>query len=178
MTGNLHYWGKIKSRFGEFAAWVDGKGRLLRFNFRIKGAASVDAEAIHDEKAVADVQRQIEEYDAGQRQTFDVVRLAQGTPFQLEVWEALWRIPFGETTSYGALAKKLGYPNGARAVGLANGSNPIALIVPCHRVIGADGSLTGFGGGLPLKQALLEHEARVVGRPLDLFSASAGSQRV
>jgi methylated-DNA-[protein]-cysteine S-methyltransferase len=86
----------------------------------------------------------------------------------------LWRIPYGETTSYGALAKKLGYPNGARAVGLANGANPIALIVPCHRVIGADGSLTGFGGGLPLKKALLEHEARVVGRPLDLFSAVAG----
>jgi methylated-DNA-[protein]-cysteine S-methyltransferase len=173
MTGNLHYWGKIKSRFGEFAAWVDGKGHLLRFNFRIKGAASVEPEAIHDEKAVADIQRQIDEYDAGQRQTFDVVRLAQGTPFQHEVWEALWSIPFGETTSYGALAKKLGYPNGARAVGLANGSNPIALIVPCHRVIGADGSLTGFGGGLPLKQALLEHEARVVGRPLDLFSVAA-----
>ena len=174
MTGNLHYWGKIKSRFGEFAAWVDGNGRLIRFNFRFKGAASVEPDAIHDEKAVADIQRQIDEYDSGKRRKFDVVRVAQGTPFQRDVWEALWRIPYGETTSYGVLAKKLGYPNGARAVGLANGANPIALIVPCHRVIGADGSLTGFGGGLPLKKALLEHEARVVGRPLDPFSAAAG----
>jgi len=78
-------------------------------------------------------------------------------------------IPFGTTTSYGAIAKKVGSPNAARAVGAANGANPIALIVPCHRVIGADGSLTGYGGGLPLKRKLLEHEARVCGTRLDLF---------
>ena len=90
-------------------------------------------------------------------------------PFQHEVWDALVEIPFGTTTSYGALAKRIGYPTGARAVGLANGSNPIGLIVPCHRVIGADGSLTGYGGGLPLKRALLKHEAEVAGFKLDLF---------
>lgn len=168
MSGHI-YWGRIKSRFGDFAAWVDGKGRLVRFDFRGKKAAHVDPSAIHDEKALADIQSQIAEYDAGKRRVFEVERVAEGTPFQHEVWEALWGIPFGETTSYGALARTLGYPNGARAVGLANGSNPIALIVPCHRVIGSDGSLTGFGGGLPLKKALLEHEARVIGFKRDLF---------
>lgn len=158
MSTDQIYWGYIKSRFGNFAAWVDGKGRLLRFHLRAKGAPGVDRDAVHDERALADIQKQIAEYDAGKRKTFDVVRKAQGTDFQHEVWNALWEIPYGETTSYGALAKKIGYPNGARAIGLANGSNPIGLIVPCHRVIGADGSLTGYGGGLPLKKALLMHE--------------------
>lgn len=167
---NKIYWSRIESRFGDFAAWVDGRGRLLRFHLRAKGAASVDRDAIEDKKALADIQRQISEYDAGTRQTFDVVRAADGTPFQHRVWEALWEIPYGVTTSYGAIAKKLGLLNGARAIGLANGSNPIGLIVPCHRVIGADGSLTGYGGGLPLKKALLAHEARHAGRAGDLFA--------
>jgi methylated-DNA-[protein]-cysteine S-methyltransferase len=84
----------------------------------------------------------------------------EGTPFQNKVWKALCRIPIGKTTSYGALAKKIGAPKAMRAVGLANGSNPISLVVPCHRVIGSDGSLTGYGGGLPRKKWLLDHEAR------------------
>ena len=83
-----------------------------------------------------------------------------GTPFQNTVWKALRRIPIGTTTSYGALAKKIGEPNAVRAVGLANGANPIGVVVPCHRVIGSDGSLTGYGGGLPRKKWLLEHEAK------------------
>jgi methylated-DNA-[protein]-cysteine S-methyltransferase len=83
-----------------------------------------------------------------------------GTPFQLKVWKALRRIPGGMTTSYGALAKKIGEPKAVRAVGLANGSNPVGVVVPCHRVIGSDGSLTGYGGGLPRKKWLLAHEAR------------------
>ena len=145
-----------------------GAPRPVQFSHQ--GCGSLDPTAIRDEQAVADIQRQIDEYDAGKRRVFDVDRVAQGTPFQHEVWETLWKIPFGETTSYGAIAKKLGYPNGARAVGLANGANPIALIVPCHRVIGSDGSLTGFGGGLPLKKALLDHEARVMGVRRDLFA--------
>ncbi|MFI4974406.1 MAG: methylated-DNA--[protein]-cysteine S-methyltransferase [Caulobacterales bacterium] len=88
----------------------------------------------------------------------DVPWRAVGTPFQLSVWRALTTIPPGETRSYGALAAQLGMPKAMRAVGLANGSNPIAIVVPCHRVIGADGSLTGFGGGLPRKRWLLRHE--------------------
>ena len=165
------YWSRIESRFGHFAAWVDGRGRLLRFHLHAKGAASVDRDAVRDEKALADIQSQIAEYDAGARKEFDVVRAASGTPFQHRVWEALWEIPYGVTTSYGAIAKQLGLVNGARAVGLANGSNPIGLIVPCHRVIGADGSLTGYGGGLPLKKALLAHEAAHTERDGDLFAA-------
>jgi methylated-DNA-[protein]-cysteine S-methyltransferase len=164
------YWSRIESRFGNFAAWVDAKGRLLRFHLRAKGAASVDRDAVEDKAALADIQHQIAEYDAGMRKTFDVVRRPNGTEFQQRVWNALWKIPYGETTSYGALAKTIGFPGGARAVGLANGANPIGLIVPCHRVIGADGSLTGYGGGLPLKKALLAHEATNAGRRGDLFA--------
>lgn len=153
------YWAPIASRFGAFAAWVDGRGRLVRFFLRATGAATVDRDAVRDAAALADIQRQIAEYDAGTRRSFDVVRAAQGSAFQQRVWDALWEIPYGVTTSYGALARLLGVAGGARAVGLANGQNPIGLIVPCHRVIGADGSLTGYGGGLPLKKALLAHEA-------------------
>jgi methylated-DNA-[protein]-cysteine S-methyltransferase len=171
MKTEKRYWAPIESRFGKFAAWVDGEGSLLRFHLRLKGAEHVDRYAERNDRALKDVQKQITQYDAGKRRDFEFTRDMEGTSFQHEIWEALVRIPYGETTSYGALAKKLGYPNGARAVGLANGSNPIGLIVPCHRVIGADGSLTGYGGGLPLKRALLEHEARVAGVPLDLFAS-------
>jgi methylated-DNA-[protein]-cysteine S-methyltransferase len=87
-----------------------------------------------------------------------VVVEPRGTPFQQRVWQALCDIPYGETTSYGALARRIGAERAVRAVGAANGANPIAIIVPCHRVIGADGSLTGFGGGLPVKRALLDLE--------------------
>jgi methylated-DNA-[protein]-cysteine S-methyltransferase len=120
------------------------------------------------------VSGQIEEYCAGTRRDFELPLAPQGTSFQQEVWNALVKIPFGTTTSYGALAAKLGRPNAARAVGLANGSNPIGLIVPCHRVIGVDGSLTGYGGGLPLKRALLAHEAEVARREGDLFARTIG----
>ncbi|HEX4158246.1 MAG TPA: methylated-DNA--[protein]-cysteine S-methyltransferase [Rhizomicrobium sp.] len=95
-----------------------------------------------------------------------------GTPFQNKVWKALCKIPVGRTTSYGALAKKIGEPQAVRAVGLANGSNPISLVVPCHRVIGSDGSLTGYGGGLPRKKWLLEHEARHCGAQFELEAST------
>jgi methylated-DNA-[protein]-cysteine S-methyltransferase len=117
----------------------------------------------------ADVVRELEEYFGGERRTFGVPLAPHGTPFQLSVWQALRAIPYGETQSYGELARRLGCPAGARAVGLANGANPLPIIVPCHRVIGADGSLTGFGGGLAIKRALLALE----GAPCvaDLFDA-------
>jgi methylated-DNA-[protein]-cysteine S-methyltransferase len=102
--------------------------------------------------------RQLREYFAGERRVFDLPLRLHGTDFQKRVWQQLTAIPFGETWSYGQLARSLDNPNACRAVGLANGNNPIAIIVPCHRVIGADGSLTGFGGGLPRKQWLLAHE--------------------
>jgi methylated-DNA-[protein]-cysteine S-methyltransferase len=101
---------------------------------------------------------QLAEYFARERREFDVPLAARGTAFQQRVWDALVRIPFGEIRSYGDIAKAIGRPAGSRAVGAANGKNPIAIIVPCHRVIGANGTLTGYGGGLPTKKWLLEHE--------------------
>jgi methylated-DNA-[protein]-cysteine S-methyltransferase len=107
---------------------------------------------------LADARRQLEEYFAGDRTTFDIPLAAEGAPFEREVWHALEEIPYGETVSYGEIARRVGQPTAARAVGTANGRNPIAVIVPCHRVIGADGSLTGYGGGLERKRLLLELE--------------------
>lgn len=101
---------------------------------------------------------QLDEYFAGRRRQFDVPLAPSGTAFQLRVWRGLGDVPYGETLSYGELARRLGMPNGSRAVGLANGANPLPIVVPCHRVIGSDGSLTGFGGGLELKRRLLELE--------------------
>jgi methylated-DNA-[protein]-cysteine S-methyltransferase len=105
-----------------------------------------------------DAVRQLEEYFAGERRTFDLPLRPQGTAFQRRVWEALVEIPYGRTSSYGELARRIDNPGAARAVGLANNRNPLSIVVPCHRVIGADGSLTGYGGGLERKRWLLEHE--------------------
>jgi methylated-DNA-[protein]-cysteine S-methyltransferase len=154
-----HRWGTIETRFATFAAWVDGDGRLVRFNLSARGAAAVDRGAIHDAHAIAAVRLEVQEYCAGERTEFTLELAPQGSDFQRAVWDALRAIPYGETRSYGEIARVIGQPDAARGVGAANAANPIALIVPCHRVIGADGSLTGYGGGLPLKQALLAHEA-------------------
>ena len=166
---NATRWGLVETKFGAAAAWVDGEGRLLRLYLRPRDPAKVDPSAERDDRAIAGVSRQLAEYCAGKRRTFDLERAAQGSEFQHRVWDALVGIPFGKTESYGALATRIGQPGSARAVGLANGANPIALVVPCHRVIGADGSLTGYAGGLPLKRALLMHEAEVAGCRLELF---------
>jgi methylated-DNA-[protein]-cysteine S-methyltransferase len=120
---------------------------------------------------LAEATRQLQEYFAGSRRSFDLPLRMTGTEFQRRVWRELTQIPFGETWSYGQLAKRIGNSNASRAVGLANGRNPIAVIVPCHRVIGADGSLTGFGGGLPRKQWLLSHEGLPGTRALALDAA-------
>lgn len=104
------------------------------------------------------VRRELDRYFAGRLETFTTPVVFDGTPFQNQVWTALCRIPYGETISYLELASRINNPKAVRAVGLANGANPIAIIVPCHRVIGSNGALTGFGGGLPTKRALLELE--------------------
>jgi methylated-DNA-[protein]-cysteine S-methyltransferase len=176
MSNAKLYWAPLETRFGDFAACVDDEGRLVRFLLRKSDAAVLDRIAERSEKMLAHVTLQVAEYCNGRRRRFDFEFAAEGTPFQHAVWDALVKIPFGETTSYGALAAKLNRPGSARAVGLANGSNPIGLIVPCHRVVGADGSLTGYGGGLPLKQALLAFEAEVCGYPRDLFAAAGGKR--
>ena len=107
--------------------------------------------------------RQLMEYFDGTRRDFELPLAPDGTVFQRRVWEELCRIPYGETISYGELARRIRKPTASRAVGAANGRNPLAIVVPCHRVIGADGTLTGYGGGLPTKQALLALERRVAG---------------
>lgn len=111
-----------------------------------------------DDTAAPEVVQQIGEYFAGTRRDFDLRLAPNGTPFQMQVWEELRRIPYGKTISYVDLARRVGREKASRAVGQANGANPISLIVPCHRVIGANGKLTGYGGGLPVKQALLRLE--------------------
>jgi methylated-DNA-[protein]-cysteine S-methyltransferase len=112
-----------------------------------------------DEAPFQDAITQLRAYFAGALRAFALPLAPAGTDFQKRVWSALAAIPFGETRSYGAIAREIGRPGAARAVGLANGSNPISIIVPCHRVIGADGTLTGYGGGLDRKRWLLAHEA-------------------
>lgn len=111
-----------------------------------------------DRTKLKETARQIGAYFAGRLKEFDLPLAPRGTPFQTSVWSALREIPYGETVSYGQIADRLGNPKAVRAVGLANGSNPIAIVIPCHRVIGSNGSLTGYGGGLPIKQALLSLE--------------------
>ncbi len=163
----------VESPCGPLLCVVDEAGAVVRIEF--SGTEGRDSqkvtERLHDRRApgidvvedparTAEVRRQLEEYFAGRRSEFDLTLAPEGTPFELAVWEELRRIPFGETRSYGQVAAAVGRPGSARAVGRANGANPIPIVVPCHRVIGANGSLTGFGGGLEAKARLLEIEGR------------------
>jgi methylated-DNA-[protein]-cysteine S-methyltransferase len=148
----------IDSPIGELL--LLGDDRRLRGLYMQGGRkpARVAAAWERDRSAFAGTIAQLQEYFDGRRTTFDVPLDMHGTPFERRVWQALQDIPYGETTSYGVIAQRVGQPSAARAVGLANGRNPIAVIVPCHRVIGANGTLTGYGGGLERKQLLLELE--------------------
>ena len=141
--------------------WEDHQARLEKLLRRYYGAESF---ALHDATRPAPARRTLQAYFEGELDAVAELATAQaGTEFQRLVWAGLRRIPAGQALSYGALAAQLGRPNASRAVGLANGANPIPIVVPCHRVIGADGSLTGFGSGLPRKRWLLDHEARYAG---------------
>ena len=133
--------------------------RLTRLHF-VSGRKPVEVPpgSLEDDTMLRAVRDQLSEYFSGARRSFDVPLEFDGTAFQRRVWTALCDIPYGETISYGELARRIGQPTAVRAVGLANGSNPIAIIVPCHRVIGSNGSLIGFGGGLDAKSFLLELE--------------------
>lgn len=124
-------------------------------------AVAADADAV-----LAAAATQLRAYFGGELTSFDLPLTLEGTQFQRTVWASLQAIPYGETISYGQLARRIGQPSAFRAVGLANGRNPVAIVVPCHRVIGADGSLTGYGGGMDRKQFLLRLEQRVSGRTL------------
>jgi methylated-DNA-[protein]-cysteine S-methyltransferase len=156
------YTHRFETPFGPMLAAVNAEGALTRLDF-----CNADADAatllpghqvIADEARCAPVVAQLTEYFCGERKTFDLPLAASGTPFQHQVWEALLRIPYGTTVSYGQLAALLGNPNASRAVGRANATNPIAVVVPCHRVIGTNGKLTGYAGGLPRKEGLLRLE--------------------
>jgi methylated-DNA-[protein]-cysteine S-methyltransferase len=138
-----------------------GDGRALR---RLDFCGSPEQDWRRDDEAFADAREQLAEYFAGRRESFDLALEPVGTPFQLRVWEELRRIPYGATITYADLARRAGRPAAPRAAGHANGRNPIPVIVPCHRVVGTDGSLTGYGGGLESKRFLLELEATATSR--------------
>jgi methylated-DNA-[protein]-cysteine S-methyltransferase len=136
------------------------EGVLTRVHMHEQRHAPVDTqEWERDDRAFDEVARQLAAYFNGTLTEFDLPLESEGTDFQRRVWSALREIPYGQTISYGELARFVGKPSASRAVGLANGRNPIGIVIPCHRVIGADGSLTGYGGGLERKRWLLQHEA-------------------
>jgi methylated-DNA-[protein]-cysteine S-methyltransferase len=149
----------METPIGRLLLTSDGSG-LRRIDFA--NGKSHSAQQLHNENfpALTETIRQLSAYFAGELEEFDIRLAPEGTQFQKNVWRHLCEIPYGETISYGELARRIGNPKASRAVGLANGTNPIPIIIPCHRVIGSDGKLTGYGGGLPVKEKLLALEAR------------------
>ena len=162
------FWCRMESPVGglRLLAGVDDGLREISFERGRKPKPPLPDGAARYEEPFRDAIRQLDAYFAGDLEEFDLALAPRGTVFQLDVWRLLAKIPYGETTSYGELARRLGRPDASRAVGAANGSNPIPIVIPCHRVVGSDGSLTGFGGGLDAKRWLLRHEAarRPLGR--------------
>jgi methylated-DNA-[protein]-cysteine S-methyltransferase len=160
MTVSVGSYTRVESPVGPLLLVADGTG-LRRIEF-VNGRkpAQPDPQWHNDESALGETIRQLRAYFAGELERFDLPLAPEGTTFQLSVWNRLCEIPYGETISYGELARRLGNPNASRAVGLANGSNPIPIVIPCHRVIGSNGKLTGYGGGLPIKEKLLALERR------------------
>ena len=148
---------RFSTPLGEMTAALDASGAVKELSFRGRerrgGAASAES------RVGAEVARQIAEYFAGKRTEFDLPLDPDGTPFQKDVWNALLEIPYGERRTYSDVARRIGRPDAVRAVGAANGANPIAVVIPCHRVVGRDGTLTGYGAGLPVKRYLLDLES-------------------
>lgn len=159
---NKYMYTTLESPIGELLLVGDGTAlhRLHMQNGRRR--LPIDPRWEARAEPFASVALELEEYFAGSRREFGTQPAMKGNPFELRVWHALREIPYGETISYGELARRIGEPSAARAVGVANARNPIAVIVPCHRVIGADGSLTGYGGGLERKRLLLDLESDVL----------------
>ncbi len=157
------YYEQMPSPIGPLFLVADDEGlREVRFELERRAHAPQDG-WVHSAQKLAEVRRQLEEYFAGERLTFDLFLKPQGTDFQQSVWHALTTIPYAVTTSYGQISQQIQRPKASRAVGAANGRNPIPIIIPCHRVIGSNGTLTGFAGGLAAKQWLLEHEMKCQG---------------
>lgn len=152
---------RMDSPIGPLLLLANEEGRLcglyMREHLRGPGAELL---GVRDDAVFTSVREQLAAYFAGALRRFEPEAVGEGTPFQHKVWTALCEIPYGETLSYGELARRIGQPTASRAVGLANGQNPISILVPCHRVIGANGALTGYGGGIERKRWLLAHETR------------------
>ena len=149
----------LPSPLDELLVTMDDAGALTRVHF---APHAIGADWFHAPDAFGTVREQLAAYFAGEVRTFDLALAPEGTPFQQRVWAALGTIPFGATLGYGEIARRLGDHGAARAVGSANNRNPIAIIVPCHRVIGSTGSAVGYGGGIQRKQWLLRHEREVL----------------
>ena len=160
---------RIDSTLGPIQAAFDADGAVIYLGFTehefrtplLAKLARLDPSMHPDREVVDRLREQLNAYATGRRRTFAIPFRLHGSPFELRVWTALQRIPFGETRSYGQLAAELGDPNSSRAVGRANGANPVSILVPCHRVIGANGALTGYAGGLAMKERLLRLEGAV-----------------
>lgn len=158
MSGALLYT-TVDSPIGELL--LLGDGGALRGLYMQEGRkpGTVPRGWARDPEAFVEVRTQLGEYFAGERRSFDLPLEPAGSPFQLQVWRALREVGYGETLSYGELARRIGRPNAPRAVGAANGANPLSVVIPCHRLVGADGTLTGYGGGIERKRLLLDLEA-------------------
>lgn len=154
------YYEQMPSPIGPLFLVADDDGlREVRFELDRRPHVASDG-WVHSPHKLAEVRRQLEEYFAGERMTFELMLKPIGTDFQQSVWQALTTIAYSQTASYGQISRQIERPKASRAVGAANGRNPIPIIIPCHRVIGSNGTLTGFAGGLAAKQWLLEHEIK------------------
>jgi methylated-DNA-[protein]-cysteine S-methyltransferase len=158
-------------------AVVNAEGALVRLDFE-KGRRATGPRSAQGPEKCAGVVAQVTEYFAGKRREFTLRLAPEGTPFQQTVWSELCRIPFGARASYSEIARRIGRPAAVRAVGAANGANPIAVVIPCHRVVGSDGSLTGYGSGLPVKSWLLDHESGLRRLPFPSGRPGPGPGRV
>lgn len=157
-----HYVWTMPSPVGRLTLLSDGTVLTGVYMPSHKGTPDIEPSSVTDAGPFRDAVDQLQAYFAGDLTSFTVPARGRGTAFQQRVWDALREIPYGHTTSYGAIAAAIGNPKAVRAVGLANGRNPVSIIVPCHRVVGANGSLTGYGGGLANKELLLNLEQRVL----------------
>lgn len=166
MTNGLIYTTRVSSPIGELRLTSDGVALTGLYTASGGSERPRNLGHVEDEGPFRAARAELEQYFAGERRTFTLPLAPLGTEFERAVWRALLEIPHGMTLSYQQLAVRLGRPGAARAVGRANAQNPIAIIVPCHRVIGADGSLTGYAGGVEIKRWLLDHETRVAGMSL------------
>lgn len=173
MPANATYFTIMSTPVGELTLTSDGDALTAVYFEDPKYRPATTDNWIRDDAVLTTARRQLEEYFRGERTTFDLGLAPSGTDFQRSVWRALTGIPFATTTSYGAIAARIGRPSASRAVGAANGRNPISIVVPCHRVIGSGGDLTGYGGGLDRKRWLLNHEAVVLSRTR---ASAAGSR--